>query len=1068
MADTKYDFSDFDETPETEENSDESYDFSDFDDAPKVEAKAADKAPEKATPEEISKLRTAGSSAGDAALFGTSDKLGGMLFGLGDLAQKGLNTIAPDTFDKSTSQLNEELAAQGFSGDLGPTSSMDVYRQNRDEIQATQDQLAAANPKTALASALVGGGLSAGGLAGRAPGVASKLFTPFGQAAEGAGLGARMGMSAANTAPLALATALESNTADYTQGELPKADELAFTTGVGTAIGAAAPAVGGALGAAANSRVGTAISDTVSDGINSVKQFGRDLNPYNSIAKRVAPTQYELGKQGIDTSSSDFLPQVGKEADDITNMLKKGIIEDKQMLAAKQKQLDDLTVQHARSSDETTRNTINQQIKTLKDQKSQLEKSIRQAELLKRQNDNIKAGNEIQGKQSEANALKKQYAEQEKALKEQLKGATEADLAAKQQELDQALADNVIDLDTYKQQASLVEQKTGELVSARNKADLADIDRMVNGEKNAEAQRVAGGKKDFKIGKAKQQNIIDNKKADTAEWTDQVIEAKFNDLGDQFNVADDAMDAAGVKIDLHNDINTMLSALPKDSPDAIKFRELFNQQKTKGLDRLGFARVRNIVSDYANNKNVPAEVRFAMKDLIVDMRATQAKAIGDKAGPATLAKVLDLNKQFSKLTSLQKTFLSKQNAATSEKSAGLISMAEQGNERAILRDRAFRQNLAEVGDERLSKEILEPIDNVANEQMQLDASEYVPEESPEFAKKMQELLGQKEAVKARNVPSVMDEAIQKELANDVNYQNITKRIEDMKNSIEQVKAIKPEAGVTPEIRSAQKQLELLNNERSKMLQAKFSEIEALKQQQKGQKPLSIVTDEALQGSEERAALMKRITELETKKEMTSGGLTVDESTEMQELKNVLDASKNAQTYPQELTQVKNDNAISRQIYKLITDNKMDKTDRNLNLSQLLEDYNTRNPGKDLTGKIKLLQQKLEVLSPQQMESITEKDVIRVITSPKESLTDKFFEAITKPLQRRANTLGRLDVKNDNSVGKMADLADKANMPTLAGKIRNLMELPEQQRNQQLFLLNQIKSFRELNKKDENE
>jgi hypothetical protein len=148
-------------------------------------------------------------SASDAALEGVK---AGATFGFADemagTTQSGLDTIQGllskfGMMKKSPTQVSEELAAQGFTGDIGPTSSGQMYTDVRDEARAQEKLAMEQQPLAYFGGSLAGGAAVPMGAIGQLPKAASlgqKVLTGA-KVGLGTGLVAGAGTSEAETIP---------------------------------------------------------------------------------------------------------------------------------------------------------------------------------------------------------------------------------------------------------------------------------------------------------------------------------------------------------------------------------------------------------------------------------------------------------------------------------------------------------------------------------------------------------------------------------------------------------------------------------------------------------------------------------------------------------------------------------------------------------------------------------------------------------------------------------------------------------------------------------------------------
>jgi hypothetical protein len=142
-------------------------------------------------------------SAGESALAGAQQ---GMTLGMAP----PMSAVLPSAMnalqgDQSPTALNAKLAAQGFTGDIGPKSTLELYRQLRDAKKQELQAAAQAHPIANLAGGLAGAGLLTGGIgiaaASDVPGaaIAQKVLNPL-PAAPGASLAAKVRSAAATGA----------------------------------------------------------------------------------------------------------------------------------------------------------------------------------------------------------------------------------------------------------------------------------------------------------------------------------------------------------------------------------------------------------------------------------------------------------------------------------------------------------------------------------------------------------------------------------------------------------------------------------------------------------------------------------------------------------------------------------------------------------------------------------------------------------------------------------------------------------------------------------------------------
>lgn len=249
-------------------------------------------------------------AAGYSASSGWGPQVSAALLSLGNLGQEKLHDIAPSIIPDTSSQIDEELLAQGFTGDLKPKTTLELYRELRDSARQTQKEAQQEHPVASTIGA-IGGGLALGsGLgaltkAGGALGTAASYLTsPLGQAAEGAGLLTRMGTGALNALPMSAALSVGLSDADLTKGEIVEAAKDIAKGGITGAL------VGGAIPLA-----GAAVSGTV-------KTIGKlkSIPPVDTFIKSM-----KKASEGIDLKSPEFLVQSRDQLKNIADDLNTGI-----------------------------------------------------------------------------------------------------------------------------------------------------------------------------------------------------------------------------------------------------------------------------------------------------------------------------------------------------------------------------------------------------------------------------------------------------------------------------------------------------------------------------------------------------------------------------------------------------------------------------------------------------------------------------------------------------------------------------------------------------------------------
>lgn len=141
---------------------------------------------------QVTQPQAALTGAQQGLTMGFADELGGMTQSGLDRFQRLLNEYT-GLVGKSPTQISEELAQQGFQGDLGPTSSDELYKEataeGRRELAASEEQHPWTTGLTDVASSMLIPGAAIGKIA-KAPKAISKLDKVRKGAATGMGVGA--------------------------------------------------------------------------------------------------------------------------------------------------------------------------------------------------------------------------------------------------------------------------------------------------------------------------------------------------------------------------------------------------------------------------------------------------------------------------------------------------------------------------------------------------------------------------------------------------------------------------------------------------------------------------------------------------------------------------------------------------------------------------------------------------------------------------------------------------------------------------------------------------------------
>lgn len=244
--------------------------MSDFDQKDIHKDVTADFAAEDIAPsDKMSKGQAALLGAEQGLTLGNSDEMaGGIGAGL-DKTQALLSKLG--LTGPSPTDVNAKLAEEGTKGDIGPKSTLDLYKEMRDEERSKIKKGQEDQPMASLAGNLAGGALLA---------PAAGALTPIKLGAN-AGLMKQIGAGAYNGAAIGGLASL--GTSEATSPEQADKDIESSATGAGI-IGGAIPAVGATVKGAGN-MIGK--SQTYQDLLSALK----------------------TGKEGLDMSSPTFLKE---------------------------------------------------------------------------------------------------------------------------------------------------------------------------------------------------------------------------------------------------------------------------------------------------------------------------------------------------------------------------------------------------------------------------------------------------------------------------------------------------------------------------------------------------------------------------------------------------------------------------------------------------------------------------------------------------------------------------------------------------------------------------------------
>lgn len=188
--------SDFDPNDIVNSSASPDFDPSDLAELPRVQPTSGGLL--KASDGQFTKTGSALKGSQQGLTMNTSDEVFGGMTVLWDKLMRAGNAVGLSS--ESPTQVSERLAAQGLTGDIGPTSAMDLYREARDQERAEIARAAEQNPLSFTAGGVAGGLLGTAAI----PGASALTSVKGATGAErilsagkvGAGLGAAMGAGA--------------------------------------------------------------------------------------------------------------------------------------------------------------------------------------------------------------------------------------------------------------------------------------------------------------------------------------------------------------------------------------------------------------------------------------------------------------------------------------------------------------------------------------------------------------------------------------------------------------------------------------------------------------------------------------------------------------------------------------------------------------------------------------------------------------------------------------------------------------------------------------------------------
>ncbi len=235
------------------------------------------------------------------ALLGMNDEVAGTVNPVMDLGMRIGNALGLS--GPSPTQVNKELAAQGFTGDLGPEGLLEAYRQARNEERVKQKQLSEANPYSYGAGTLVGG-------------VATAPLLPAGTTAKGATLGQKVLSGAKAGAAIGAGAGYGMSEADMTQPDIQALKDLGKDVLTSSAIGGT---LGGAVPLAIEGTKGI-VSKIVPDSSKRAFTLGKEGQTvddvlYNQTAGQLDELSTEVAKPIVAKAESQAVDKATRIKD---------------------------------------------------------------------------------------------------------------------------------------------------------------------------------------------------------------------------------------------------------------------------------------------------------------------------------------------------------------------------------------------------------------------------------------------------------------------------------------------------------------------------------------------------------------------------------------------------------------------------------------------------------------------------------------------------------------------------------------------------------------------------------
>lgn len=239
----------------------------------------------------------------------TGEMLGGTDY-IADLVMKAGNKIAPSIIPESPTQVSAKLTQEGFTGDIGPTTSKELYRQSADEAEKKILQARKESPKSFIGGQLAGGllsGIATGGYgASKIAPVAAKALgaTETGFIAAG-----KQGLLPFTKAVATEAAGAVPMGAMLGHGEARPDENQLLATGKG-ALEMSAGAIAFKLGAEGIPFLAKRAAEGISKGLDDIFKSGPDSSTFKKQLENV----YEAEREGKRILNREFTMGEGQLA----------------------------------------------------------------------------------------------------------------------------------------------------------------------------------------------------------------------------------------------------------------------------------------------------------------------------------------------------------------------------------------------------------------------------------------------------------------------------------------------------------------------------------------------------------------------------------------------------------------------------------------------------------------------------------------------------------------------------------------------------------------------------------